>query len=65
MKKFVRAFGKVDLTAMLFLIAYGKRFSAGTDIDAIVKRFNAKVKASKIDTRFERGVMASLYGRTE
>ncbi|MDR0198214.1 MAG: hypothetical protein LBI08_00520, partial [Methanomassiliicoccaceae archaeon] len=45
MKKFVRAFGNTDLEAMLFLVAYEKRFGTGAvDIDATIKRFNAKMR---------------------
>jgi len=61
MKKFVKAFAQTAHTALLLLVAYEKRFSAGeNDVDKLVKRFNKIVGKLKIDTSFERDVMDSL-----
>ncbi|MDR0778758.1 MAG: M50 family metallopeptidase [Methanomassiliicoccaceae archaeon] len=61
MKKFVTSFSHMDLCAILFLIAYEKRFSTGNiKTNGLVKRFNKIVKKVKIDTSYERSIMMSL-----
>ncbi|MDR0334643.1 MAG: hypothetical protein LBH69_01990 [Methanomassiliicoccaceae archaeon] len=61
MKKFMHSFAVFDLEAILFLVAYEKRFDAGdVNTDKLVKRFDALLKKTRIDTAFERSVMDSL-----
>jgi len=61
MKKFVVAYAGAVPVAMLFLVAYGKRFNTGdASVDKIVKRFNAMMKKSKFDMSFEKRTMETV-----
>jgi len=61
MKKFVRSFSRSSTEAILFLVAYERRFDTGrTDIGKLVKRFNALIRRSGTDASFERRMMDVL-----
>jgi hypothetical protein len=61
MRKFVSSLIRMDVHAILFLVAYEKRFSTGAvKINDLVKRFNKMIKKIRTDTSLERGFMDSL-----
>jgi hypothetical protein len=66
MKKHVRAFSRMDPEAILFLVAYEKRFGTGSaDIGKMTTRFYRLVNRSKLDTTFEKSVMESLLSERQ